>query len=285
MRITQELIVSRLHGARPHGRYFSAFCPFHDDVHERSLLVYPDGAYCMMETRSYSLVALWKKVGGLLEQPIDDSRSNLIDWQAVLEDKDEFIDNSHSVLMRFTNLRLELERRGIEGRIIPNRIGWHKGFFVFPLFDYAGELSGIILRATPSVQKKTKTRYLISPGQELQLYCPDWGAVERSRYVFRVYGIFDALTLAALGYPVVTSSEGKKFRSEWFDPPIFRKKIIDLPDKGEEISARLNVSELGWRGRLGLLDYPEGCKDVNDFVQRGYTTLLHKELRRVKNVK
>jgi hypothetical protein len=94
-----------------------------------------------------------------------------------------------------------------------------------------------------------------------------------------VFGMFDALVLNSLRLPVVTGTAGM----EWLDLDWFkdlRRRIIFLPDKGEAHVARRFANRLDWRGRVHLLDYPEGCKDPADYAKIGKRDQLLKELSR-----
>jgi hypothetical protein len=55
---------------------------------------------------------------------------------------------------------------------------------------------------------------------------------------------------------------GKTIRVEDFDE--VRKPIIFFPDAGEETEATNYYRQLGWRGRVARVDWPDGCKDPND---------------------
>jgi len=60
----------------------------------------------------------------------------------------------------------------------------------------------------------------------------------------------------------------------------YRKQIIILPDKGEEDTARKLASRLGWRGKVLVLDYPDGCKDPNDLLVKGHSQWLISQINR-----
>ena len=59
------------------------------------------------------------------------------------------------------------------------------------------------------------------------------------------------------------------------------KRVIILPDKGEEDTARKLRDELGWRGAVMNLDYPSGCKDPNDLLVKGHGQWLISEIERI----
>ena len=103
------------------------------------------------------------------------------------------------------------------------------------------------------------------------MYLPRYGQLDRPfeqqpALLFVTFGLFDAMTLSLLGYPAATSTIGKgSFRAEWLDG--WSGRIAVLPDLTEEREAHLLVRDLGWRGTVLELPYPEGTKDPNDFYQ------------------
>jgi hypothetical protein len=63
----------------------------------------------------------------------------------------------------------------------------------------------------------------------------------------------------------------------------FRRHIYVIPDgqPPEEMDkARKVVYSLGWRGKLLALDYPDGVKDPNGFLQVGMEKDLARQLAR-----
>jgi hypothetical protein len=97
------------------------------------------------------------------------------------------------------------------------------------------------------------------------LYVPDWNSLYKS-YLGITFGMFDAITLCLAGFPAVTSTSGKdSFDPDWLD--WWNGYIYIVPDLLEESSAHKLASKLGWRGRVVQLNYPDNCKDPNDWWQ------------------
>jgi len=176
-------------------------------------------------------------------------------------DYEVLAETSHDTLMQSPDLQAELIRRRVADMILPAMLGWRDGWYMIPLRDQDGRVTGMLTRATPDVQKATGERCIPSPGQP-RLYSPDWASVESSSCVFVVFGWVDALSIASLGYPVVTPTHGKHARPEWFSG--IQKRLLFLPDYHEETAAWQLICRLGWRGRLIKFRYPDGCKDPND---------------------
>jgi hypothetical protein len=95
-------------------------------------------------------------------------------------------------------------------------------------------------------------------------------------FVFLPYGIIDKMTLCQLGFPAITWTAGKQIPASALD--YIRKKIILVPDKGEEEYARQLASNLGWRGLICNLNYPETFKDPNDFLRNKQSAQLTRQL-------
>lgn len=259
--ISLEEIADHMDRVTWHGRYFAAKCVYHDD-REPSMLVFEDGAYCLGCQRRVSLEILWNKVRGkykLAPDPVIVSA-----WTNMGDDLSQVVYEAHNVLLQYPAQATYLKVRGVSERIEPNTLGWYMGWYTFPVFDRGFELRGLVLRSSPELEKSSGTRYLCPPNQSPQIYCPDWHKVDSLRYLYVVYGIIDALALACLGFPVVTCTKGQNFHADLLKE--FRTKIIIVPDRGEEKSARILASNLGWRGSVLYLDYPDKCKDPANFM-------------------
>jgi hypothetical protein len=169
-----------------------------------------------------------------------------------------------------------LEQRGISLRAAARyRIGWYDGWVTIPVCDRDGNVLNVNFRAGPNVQ--SDTRFWQWPGVAPKLFVPDWNLVDKAEVLYVVFGLFDALTLTVLGYPACTSTVGKdSFKGDWMDQ--WRVPIRIIPDLGEEGTANKLASKLDWRGEVLRLPYPDGCADVNDYIQAGKQKLLLKHL-------
>jgi hypothetical protein len=268
--------------SQTYGHYFLTICPFHEDQ-DPSLMVFKDGWFrCLGCDRSGSWKTLWNKLHG---QPVQLMPERRIAWNTPrvdAEDLETLCYDAHDDLLQFPSLGWYLEIRGIQDRIEVNELGYWDGWYTIPVKDRHGNFITAILRSAPHIQEATGLRYWCH--HTPVPFCPDWNLVERNDYLYVVYGAIDALVLADLRLPVMTSSAGKdSFRPEWLDDQ--RKEIIIIPDKplNEVESAKTLAGKLGWRGRVRVLDYPEGLKDCADYYKAGrkeeLQSLLGKETR------
>ena len=106
-------------------------------------------------------------------------------------------------------------------------------------------------------------------GQRPMLYVPVWKYWDEQPEVYVVFGVFDALSVAAAGLAVASPSSGKNsLNVSWLDD--VKKPIVIVPDAGEEADAYRYAAQLGWRGRVKMIDYVNGEKDPNNvLVRRG----------------
>jgi DNA primase len=154
--------------------------------------------------------------------------------------------------------------RGINQETITNSlIGWCDRWITLPVFDDSGKFIDLVVRGTSDSQ----IRYGIRPrvDNDSNLYA-DWDLINQSDKVFVCFGIFDRLTLTQCGLPAATGISGKTINPEMFRS--LRKTIHVIPDFREEEDALDLVSKLGWRGKMMDLNYPAGCKDLNDILMK-----------------
>ncbi len=287
-----QQLLDRLQGVHEYKGYWSALCPFHDDT-KPSLLIYPDGWYrctaCGAKGDMRSLdrqVAGWavpsvKKHTESFNPPkpaFDDPNISQVEKKSKTE---QYIYICHQTLKKFEEqLGWYLRLRGLENRVEPQILGWDAGWYTVPVYDVDHKFQGYVARADQSIQQTTGMRYY-SPQEEM-LYIPDWPLVKANSYMFIVYGILDALTLADMRFPVATGTTGKTINPDLFEK--FRTRIIVIPDKGEETDAITLVGQLGWRGKLGKLQYPDDCKDANDYFRTKKRERLLTELVRLSQL-
>lgn len=253
-----------------HGEYIKALCPFHQD-REPSLLVYPDGYFCLSCHAKGSLERLRANLRGVRPQTrirIPKKGVNPFwKWYRKFGDQEKIVEIAHSLLLSQKSYGYYLRDRKIDSMIKRCTLGWLEGWYVFPIFSKSAILETVVLRASPLTQAKTGVRYLTPPEPEGALYVPDWETSEKSPYLLVCYGIIDALSLASIGLPAATWNIGKILPAYALES--FRKPIFVLPDSGEEIDAHKLAGQLGWRGHVHLLDYPPGLKDPSDLLQEG----------------
>ena len=275
MTLNLDDFLEALGGSKRFDHYVSGLCPFHSDK-KPSLLVFEDGWFrCLGCGRVGSHQFLWnaiKRGGPVLTAP-ERAQWRLPSLPKRKEAVSDFVWGAHQVLVDVPSRGWYLENRGVAGRIIPCKLGWYEGWYTLPQFDSGGALIGVVLRAGPHIQKVSNERFCQPVGQKPTLYVPDWPLLGRSKSLVIVYGMFDALTLAELRVATATTTGGKdKFPKEWLD--FWRGPIHILPDEGEEATARKLASELGWRGHVLKMDWPDGCKDANALLVKGHRDLL-----------
>ena len=130
-----------------------------------------------------------------------------------------------------------------------------------PFYDEQDELVGATARAGET--NTSQAKYCNPNGQDPNLlYVPSWDLVKSSNKVFLTFGILDAVSIYQLGYASASTTTGKRIDPEAFDS--IRKTIFICPDEGEEVSASLLSTRLGWRGKTLKMNWPEDCKDIND---------------------
>lgn len=259
--------------------YIHTHCVFHDD-NKKSLLIYPDargynpGYYCLSGEcgRKGSLEELLRVLEGAPPRSRGDSN----------KEKPPYLPNNLSDLATLANdahlaildedapeRRHYLEQRGLVDMIVPARLGWYKGWITTPIFNLTGTLVGLYCRATPSEEKRTQQRFCQPLGQQPMLYVPDWSNLHSITNVAVVFGMMDALTLAILNIPVVTTTGGSNsFNSSWMNR--FRIPITIIPDASGDNKAALDLAaSLGWRGKILRLPYDEQVRDPADYAQYG----------------
>jgi len=209
------------------------------------------------------LDSLWSKVNGLgiVVKP-EYSPSYRGPSLGDFSDLESLCYKANDDLINFTSFQWYLQMRKLADRIEVNDLGYWKGWYSIPVYDKERDFVTAVFRSAPHVQEATGIRYWMN--YKPTMYVPDWTLAKKKRYLFVVFGMLDALTLSQQRFPVVTSTGGLNFRTEWLDD--FRKNIYIFPDKGEDEAGMKLADGLGWRGQHVRIDYPEGCKDFNDVL-------------------
>ena len=286
-KVTLDQIYEIAPGAKWMGDgYLLMFCPWHEAdgyMHNRSLLAYPDGWWhcmgaCLTSGPNNILYAELSSPGSTPQGTRDVVYGRPPRLPGSPEGMVEFVDNAHRTILRNNSFSWYAEERGIGGRIESCELGWHQGWLVLPVYSQDRTLEGIILRSGPQEQKLCGTRFTQPTGQRAMVYCPDWSLLLRTELpIYIVFGMIDALTLSELRLPVLTSTGGAgSFKPEWLQK--VRRRILIVPDKGEEQVASKLANELDWRGQLKMLDYPGDFKDPNDYMRAGKKEDLLREL-------
>jgi len=270
--ITYDTLKDKVDG-HEYSNYFAMDCPFSPHK-SQALLVFKDGWFrCLGCGRHGSWNQLWNKLSG---QNIIVRPEGRTTWAgATLSGTEELCYQAHLDLTHFSSYQWYLESRGLEGRIDVNELGYYEGWYTIPVRDENGDFITTVFRAAPHVQNTTGIRYVCK--HVPVPFIPDHHIVRNSDHLFVVYGVFDALTLADMRFPVVTSTAGANtFNPEWLDN--LRKKIYIIPDLGEEAQAYDLAAHLDFRGRVLNHEYPLDVKDCNGFYETGRGDLLRRQL-------
>jgi hypothetical protein len=275
--IRHDDFLHKLDKASKSSRYIKGVCPFHDDD-DPSLLVWDDGWFkCLGCNRQGSWKMLWNKLQG---QHIIIRPDKKVEWAGPppVEDLEQTCYQSHLDLVKFSSFQWYLEMRGLTESIESNELGYYEGWYTVPVTAANGTFITAVFRASPLVQSVTNIRYVCK--HVPVPFFPNHRLVKKTDYLFVVYGIFDALTLSQLGYPVVTSTAGKDtFNPEWLN--YHRGRIFIIPDKGEEATAYGLASQLDYRGKVINLDWPDKVKDCNGYLEKGKGDVLRTTLHNI----
>lgn len=270
--ITLLELNEKLPGSKLYGHYVASCCLWHDD-HNPSMMVYEDGFRCLSCGEKGSIKKLLEKLDYIdytelfrknQEQKNSDFRNPFSRW---LRENTigSFCREAHYSLKKFPDQGYMLKQRKIDHLIKELQLGYRDGYYIFPIFNALQEIVGVVARAGEAIQKAKGVSYILPNGQDPMLYCPSWERVDQTREIYLVYGIIDAITLHSIGLPVVTGTNGK------FENPdllkSIRKRIITIPDLGEEVSALKLAANLSWRGAVKKLEYPDHTKDPSGILQ------------------
>jgi hypothetical protein len=144
-------------------------------------------------------------------------------------------------------------------------LGWRDGYYTFPILDIKRHLIGAVARVGEGLDLPAK--YVCPARQDPNLILvPDWDIIEKSKEIYCVFGILDTYSLYLYHVPSFSTTSGKRIDPSALDR--FRKRIIFLPDRGEEQDAIKIASQLGWRGAVPKMEYPQDCKDMNDVLMK-----------------
>jgi len=260
MSILDEVIECVEYGQK-YNNYIAAKCPFHDDSRP-SLIVHEDYYKCLACNAHGTTEKLLRRLQGLPPKPLSNERffNPFTKWMktqtlsAALKIAWQTMNEHPSVNMR--------DKRGITNQTCRDLgIGHRDGWYTFPIRDKCRKIVGGVARADQT--NPTTAKYVTISGQDSNLlYVPSWELVERSAIVYVVFGILDAVTLYQLGCGAISTTGGKRVDPTAFDG--IRKRLIFIPDFGEEDAAWDIVKHLDWRGKVAQCHYPEDSKDIND---------------------
>jgi len=259
--------------------YIATQCVFHDDDRP-SLLIHADTYKCLgCGTFGRTSKLLEKLTGNIVKsQPKHYFNNPFTQWV-----KHDTL--SIALKLAWENLKKNpshyMTTRGIKpAEQIKYGLGMRDGWITFPIRNPTNDkIIGAVARA--GEENNTNAKYVTPNGQNPNLlYIPNIKLLKTSRSIYITFGIIDALTLALYGFPAASTTNGKRIDPAALEE--YRKLILFVPDKGEEMEAILIASKLGWRGKVITVNYPDGSKDIND-VHMNYPSLLLKMMERRKS--
>lgn len=256
-----DILLERLEGAHKYERYIAALCPFHADTRP-SFFVYADKYWCSSCGRYGSTESLVRKLEFIHPRISYKTKfDNNNPWSGWLKEHELSVvlnAASHNIPIRY------LRDRAITSSIQQELgIGFIDNWITFPIKGYHGNIIGAVARKGEG--NPSQSKYLIPHGQDPNmLYVPSWEYCNEQDRIFVTFGILDAVTIYAAGLAAISTTTGKRINPMAFSK--IRKKLIILPDLGEERDGLKLASKLGWRGSVLQLHFPDLAKDVNDLV-------------------
>ena len=183
------------------------------------------------------------------------------DWKRRFRSVGKALKAAHKSLAMHPHMGHYLWERGMTPDLAYRKgIGRLDDWFTFPVWGSSNKLLGAYARNEDS---NVVPRHMVPRGQDPHLlYVCEWGLFRKSDKVYLTYGVFDAWTLTWEGYPAMSTLSGLHIDPSALD--WIRKRILIVPDYGEEAEARKLASKLGWRGKALRVDYPSGTKDLNE---------------------
>jgi DNA primase len=251
-------IALQLDRATRYENYIVALCPFHSE-HRPSFFAYEDWYRCESCGANGPTRKLLDKLSSTIissSAPVS-FRNPFTRWlkeRSLGETLKLAWKNGPSVYLRKRGINDE-EQRKLGLGIIEN-------YATFPIRSKRNAIVGAIAR---TISKESNQKYVIPSGQDPHLlYVPSWKRVEKRSTVYLTFGIIDAISLYLVGAAAISTTTGMKMNISYLTP--LRKRIIFIPDQGEEAEAHKFASKMGWRGGVMRCNYPSGLKDPSDII-------------------
>lgn len=260
-----DILIEKLEGAHRYERYIVALCPFHSDTRP-SFFVYPDKYWCASCGKWGSTQSLIDQLDTFgIYQTYTPAPPGRVDFHNPWSKWSRNSEISRILEIAFRNSPVRyLQDRKIDRDVQRDlHIGIIENWITIPITDPEGKLIGAVARKGEG--NPSQSKYVIPRGQDPNtLYVPSWDRVTAMGKIYLTFGILDAVTLYAAGKAAISTTAGMRVSPSAFD--IIRKKIIIIPDLGEEKEALKLAAKLGWRGDVLQFDYPYPAKDINDLV-------------------
>lgn len=252
-------VISVLQGAIQYQDYIAALCPFHDDSRP-SFIVHEDTYQCYSCGAFGTTASLVKKLSGNVVFEKKTRTWNPFSKWLKTESLGTVLKTAHQTLKNSPSVYMS--ERGIPAKTqIELWLGMRDGWITFPIVDQNNKLVGAVARV--GYKADVASKYVVPNHQNPNLpYVPSWKAVNRSSKIYMTFGIVDAITLYMYGEGAMSTTNGK--RIDYTVLYNLRKHILVVPDRGEEKEARELVAKLDWRGKVVPVNYPDGCKDINE---------------------
>lgn len=239
-------------------------CPFHSDSRP-SFMVHEDYYNCQACGAHGKTKDLLAKLSGRISQPSPDRFHNpFTGWLRneslanVLRSAWETLKSRPSTYLRDRGISYEWQ--------IKLGIGMRDNWITFPIRSDDMKIIGAVARAGEN--NTASSKYIVPTGQDPNMiYVPDWKQFNASDIIYATFGIIDAVSLVICGAGAFSTTNGKRLNDVSVLDKV-RKRIIFLPDRGEESNAKEIAARLGWRGAVAKVNYPDNCKDINDILMK-----------------
>ena len=274
--IDLDEIALQLDNATRYESYLVALCPFHSE-HRPSFFVYEDRYRCESCGANGWTSKLLEKLDGTIissSAPVS-FRNPFTGWMKTRSLGD-------TLKLAWRNLpSIYLRDRGISDETQKELgLGLLENYATFPIRNKRNKIIGAIAR---TISKESNQKYVIPFGQDPHLlYVPSWKRLEKRSTIYLTFGIIDAISLYLVGAASISTTTGMKMDTTYLNS--FRKRIVFIPDQGEEAEAQKFASKMGWRGGVMRCNYPFGCKDPSDIIGSKHRNELIKVLD-LKDVK
>ena len=286
MAITLVEIAERLPFAKSYGHYYMGLCPYHSD-RRPSLMVSSKQYKCKSCGAHGSLADLYKTLNPsdprLRMKAPKRFGNRIFPEYSDLNGIATVLNRAHDNLVLDNGTKMVgLRKRGLFGDSVLNfSLGYLDNWYTIPIYNKHENIIGGVARASDALVAEGTEKYDTPYGQPPMLYIPNWTLWRNSDKVFVTFGIFDAISLASLGFAACSPTTGQDSTNpEWLDK--VRKTIYVIPDKNET-SAAINLARsLGFRGRVLSLpyEYYGGLNDPSDFLATQHTDELTEFIRR-----
>lgn len=246
--------------------YIACKCLFHDDSRP-SMFIYSDTYRCSACGAFGNTDKLLADLSGsnIRSKPRTDKydANPFTLWQKAYGNILSALKVSYRLMKK--NPSIYLDERGITQKFQQKyRLGYMDGYYTVPCFKDDKTLWGAVARSEPGLGVSSK--YTTPNGQSNteMLYIPDWELFHKRKFIFLTFGILDAISLTIMGVPAASTLSGKTVNHNIFSS--WNKIFWIWADRGEEQEAHTLASKMSWRGQALKINWPDGCKDVNDLL-------------------